>query len=94
MQIRVGNGRFGGVRALVVLPRGPSYDQITGRLPVDVDAENSRRFLAEIPGSLAASAANPLVPLKNYQLTSSYAFAPAYDSANLLYGTPHPPIPQ
>jgi hypothetical protein len=41
-----------------------SYHQITGGLPVDVDAEISRRFRAEIRGSYqsAISGLDPLVP--------------------------------
>jgi hypothetical protein len=80
----------GGLRAL---SRGLSYDQFTGRLPVDFDAEKSWRFPAEIRGSSTWPAGNPLVPRENLRLTNSYAFSPTCNSAELK-GTPHPPIPQ
>src|ERR1700746_3197518 len=41
----------GAVHARTALRRGPSYDRITGRIPVAVDAEICWRFSAENRGS-------------------------------------------
>jgi len=76
-----------------ILRRGLFWVQITGRLPVDVDAEIRWRFPAVIRGSSTQFAGNPLVTRENPRLTSDYAFSPTCNSASLK-GTPHPPIPQ
>ena len=75
------------------LRRGLSEARITGRLPVDVDAEIIWRFPGEIPGSSASPASNPVVSRDDSRRTSSYAFSPTCNSASLK-GTPQPPIPQ
>jgi hypothetical protein len=44
------------------VPRGLSFDRDTGRFPVDLSAEASRHFAAEIRGVLNPAARNPLSP--------------------------------
>jgi len=72
----------------MVLLRGLFCDQITGRIPVDVDVENSRRFPAEFRGSSTSPAGNRLVTRKQQVQTSLYAFSPTCNSADLK-ATPH-----
>jgi len=76
-----------------VLRRELSLDQITGRIPVDVDAEISWSFPAELRGASKWPAGIPAVPQQNPRPASAYAFSPIGNSA-ILKGTPHPPMPQ
>ena len=64
------------------LPRGLSYDQITGRLPVDLDVENSWRFPAEIRISAIFLDPNCLFLQWKPNQPSDYAFSPAANSAD------------
>ena len=63
-------------------------DQNTGRIPVDLSAENTQRFSAEIRGISIPSARKPLSLRRKQGQTSLYAFSPTGNSADLKE-TPH-----
>ena len=66
-----------------VLPRGLSFDRNSGRIPVDLSAENSRRFPAEISRVLNPPVGNPLSSVRKQGHSADYAFSPARNPAEL-----------
>ena len=61
---------------------------MTGRIPVDLSAENERHIPAEKRRVLSPLARNRLSPQRKQGQTSDYAFSPTYNSADLK-ATPH-----
>src|SRR5665213_1200396 len=70
------------------LTRGLSLVPITGRLPVDLSAENIPDIPAENRGIFSRIARNPLSLRRKQRQTSDHAFSPTDNCADLK-ATPH-----